>query len=163
MGWSDMSSDFSISGLDEQLQRMLREANNRNRYDDLRYDVGRKHLDNCANECGEETGQLVASFKRQPFNGKKEWVLNGKFSDSIEAGTIVYYARMVNDGHRLVLRRRNKKGEPIRGKRGLKEIGFVPGTHFMEKALEQTKEDIPEMVRDFIRETGKAAGFDVSG
>jgi hypothetical protein len=158
-----MSSDFRISGMDQQLQRMIREASNRNRYDDLRYDVGRRHLDNCAERCGEVSGQLIASFRRQPFQGKKEWILNGQYSESIEVGTSVFYAHMLNDGHRLVLRRRNKKGVPIKGKRGLKEVGFVPGTHFMEKALDQTKEDIPGMVQDFFRESGKAAGFNVSG
>ncbi|WP_438445904.1 hypothetical protein [Gorillibacterium sp. sgz5001074] len=156
-------SDFRINGLDTLIQDMNRESRNRSRYDDLRYDVGRRHLHNCAEHCGEDSGQLVASFRRQPFNGKKEWVLNGRYADSIEAGTSVFYARMLNDGHRLVLRRRNSKGVPIKGKRGLKEVGFVSGTHFMERALDQTQEDLPELVRDFLRETGKAAGFDVSG
>ncbi|MCL6499007.1 MAG: hypothetical protein K6U07_03135, partial [Firmicutes bacterium] len=93
-------SEFRIEGLDEQLRNMVNEAMNRDRYDKLRYEVGRNYLDNCAKHCGEVSGQLIASYKRQEYGGKKEWVLNGKFTDAIEAGTKVFYARMVNDGHR---------------------------------------------------------------
>ncbi|RTE05492.1 hypothetical protein [Paenibacillus whitsoniae] len=156
-------SDFRIEGFDEQFRRLAREAGDKRRYDDLRYDVGRKFLDHCAEESPEKTGQLIASFKRRSFDGKKEWILDGKHAESIEAGTKVFYASMLNDGHRLVIRKRNKKGERIRGKRGLKENGFVKGTHFMDKALAKTNQDIPEMVESFLRETGRAAGFDVSG
>lgn len=157
-----MSRDFRIEGFDDQLRKLVHESGNRERYDDLRYNVGRNYLDNCAERCGEDSGQLIASFKRRAFNGKKEWILDGKHSESIEAGTHVFYARMLNDGHRLVLRRRNKKGQPIKGKRGLKEVGFVKGTHFADQALKKTEQDIPDMAREFLREMGKAAGFDVS-
>lgn len=151
-------SDFRIDGLDNLIAGLNKAARNTKRYDKLRKDIGKLHLKNCAKTCGEESGQLKDSFLGVPHNGKRETILYLDGKDTIEAGTHVFYAKMVNDGHVLAYRRKGKNG-----KRGRKvKKGFVPGTHFMEKALNMTNEQIPEKVDQFLKDLGREAGLDVS-
>lgn len=152
---------FKIEGLDQLSKALGHAARDKKRYNQLRYDVGKKHLQNCAAEVPVSSGRLRASFKRELYKGQKEWILFVDPCETIEVGTKVWYARMVEDGHKLVkvTRKKMKNGRIRRTK---KNLGFVPGTHFFKRALEKTNRDIPEMVDDFIREIGKEAGFDVS-
>ncbi|WP_163854627.1 hypothetical protein [Paenibacillus elgii] len=161
-------TDFRISGLEEHIRQMERAARDRKRYDELRYEVGKANLDNNAKLCGEKSGRLVASFRRQSYKGKKEWILFVNPVDTVEVGTKVFYARMVENGHKLKV----PYGRPTRivrsgvdkGKRRrrVKTKGFVPGKHFMRRALEKTNEQIPGMVDSFLKKIGKEAGFDVT-
>jgi hypothetical protein len=151
---------FKIEGLDGLIDGLERASRNKQRYEDLKYDVGKRFLENCAKTCGEDTGQLKASFKREPYKGKREWVLDAKHGDTIEAGTKVFYARMVEEGHKLVKVRKTKlKNGRVR--RTKKVVGFVPGTHFMLKALEHTDKEIPGMVEKFLNDVAKEAGLNV--
>ena len=38
------------------------------------------------------------SYERKPFEGEQEWEINIE-GDTVEAGTNVYYARMMKEGH----------------------------------------------------------------
>lgn len=152
---------FKIDGLDKLSKALGKAAKDKTRYDQLRYDVGKKHLDNCASEAPVSSGRLKSSFKRELYKGQKEWILFVDPGETIEVGTKVWYAKMVEDGHRLikVTRKKTKTGKIRRYK---KDLGFVAGTHFTKLALERTNRDIPDMVDDFIGDLGREAGFDVS-
>ncbi|UVI32085.1 hypothetical protein [Paenibacillus spongiae] len=155
---------FKVDGLDEfekQLKKAIRKSGKL--YKDLQYEVGKQHLTDAAqvlkSEGHEDSGQLIDSYERKPHDGKKEWALFVD-GDTIEVGTKVFYANMLNDGHKLVKIKRgiSKTGRATKRK---KTVGYVPGIHYNEKALNRTKEVIPKMVEDFIKKIGKEAGFDV--
>lgn len=152
---------FKIEGLGELTSALGKAAKDKESYNNLRYDVGKKHLENCAETVAESSGRLKSSYKREPWNGQKEWILFADVGETIEAGTKVFYAPMVEDGHRnvRVTRRKTKSGRVRRYK---KEYDFVPGDYHHKRALEMTDKDIPDMVDDFIKDIGRKAGFDVS-
>lgn len=152
---------FKIEGLNELSSALGKLARDKTSYNNLRYDVGKKHLENCAETVGESSGRLKSSYKREPWNGQKEWILYADVGEIVEAGTKVFYAAMVEDGHRNVkITRKTAKSGRVR--RYKKEYDFVPGDHHHKRALEMTDKDIPVMVDDFIKGIGRKAGFDVS-
>lgn len=123
--------------------------------------AGELLLDNAAEETPEDEGRLKGSYKRIPYKGKEEWVLEVE-DDEVKAGTNVYYARMVEEGHKLVrVKKRVKRGRRVY--RVKEDLGFVPGKHYFRKAFEKTEEELPDLLEDFMRELGKELGLDVKG
>jgi hypothetical protein len=82
--------------------------------------------------------------------------------DTTTVYTNKFYAKMVEEGHELVLvTDRIKKGG--RRYRVKKSLGFVPGKFYFRKGFEQTEKELPGMLKDFLRQMGKELGMDVSG
>jgi hypothetical protein len=165
-----MSDSFKIEGLSEfqnKLANTLR--NNQRKYDELRLKIGKQLLKNAAKQVASdrmvETGRLLSSFQMEPYTDKKgtheEWKLKLIGKDVIEAGSTVWYARLIEEGHILtkVNRTKNENGKVRRNK---KILGFVPGKHYFAKAMEKTYSELPELTEDFLKELGKEAGFDVT-
>jgi hypothetical protein len=77
--------------------------------------------------------------------------------DSVTVYTNKFYARMVEEGHAIV-----KYGKI--GKRRIKrELGFVPGKFYFRKGFEQTEQELPQLLKQYVREMGRELGFDVKG
>ncbi len=106
-------------------------------------------MKNAANNTPAVHGELRSAWVRRRWKGKKEWVWQKINRDTVRAGVNIFYAKMVEDGHVL--------------KKGKKEIGFVSGKHYFQKAVELTDRQIPELVREFLRQIGEELGMDVSG
>jgi hypothetical protein len=123
---------LTVQGLAKAIQLMSRETGNRRRYNMLRYDAGVTFMDHCAAQSSFFSDQLTASFRRHSFKGNKEWILELKGTNAIEAGTKVPQARKLG------------------------------ASKYMSRALSRTRIMLPDMARNFYRVTGKAAGFDVS-
>ena len=118
------------------------------------------HLDQ--NAPPDDEGRLRLSLHRQPFEGDEEWVEEYSGSD-VEVGTKVYYAPMVNDGHVIGKRAKGHNHGSRKGPRYAKggyEVnkGFVPGSHFAEKALEDLKPELKEMAEDFLADVLRGVG-----
>lgn len=122
-----------VPGLEKAIQSMVQETGNRRRYNLLRFDAGTAFMDYCAAESGASSARLTASFKRNSYAGKKEWMLELKGSDSIEAGTRVPNARQLG------------------------------AERYMKRALQRTAFKLPAMADAFFQVTGRGAGFHVSG
>jgi len=147
----------------EQFQRQLQKAQAQasEKHQELLKQAGELLLDNAAEQTPEDEGRLNSSYKRIPWEGKQEWVLE-VINDEVKAGTNVFYARMVEEGHELVrVKRRVRRGRRVY--RVKEQLGFVPGKHYFRKAFEQTENELPELVEDFFRELGKEMGLDVKG
>ena len=115
------------------------------------------HLDQ--NAPPDDEGRLRKSFHRQPFDGDEEWVEEYSGYD-VEVGTKVYYAPMVNDGHVIGKRAKGHNHGSRKGARRAKggyEVnkGFVPGTHFAERALDDLQPDLTRMAQDFLADVLK--------
>lgn len=103
--------------------------------------AGELVLDKAAEQTPEVEGRLKGSYERRPFKGEQEWVLNVD-GDTVEAGTNVYYARMVDEGH----------AKPD-GK------GFVEGKHYFRKGYEQAENEVEELAQEFFEQIGRGMGF----
>lgn len=113
--------------------------------------AGELALDRTAEETPEIKGRLKASFKRIPYKGKKEWEIEVE-GDTVHFGSNVYYARMVEEGHALVLRR---------GKGKKKKVGHVSGKHFLQKGYEAAEKELPDLAEKFFGELGRGLGMRV--
>jgi hypothetical protein len=154
-----MPQTITLAQFQAQLKRIL--ATYPERKQELLTQAGELLLDNAADITDEDEGRLKASYNRIPWNGEKEWVLDVE-DDQVTAGTDVFYARMVEEGHKLVrVVRRVKRGRRVY--RIKEDLGFVPGKHYFRRAFEQTERELPDMVVNFMRELGKEMGFDVKG
>jgi hypothetical protein len=110
----------------------------------------------------DDEGRLRASLNRQPFKGQSEWVEEYD-SRSVEAGTKVYYAPMVNDGHVIGVRDKGHNHGSKNGKRRAKGAysinkGWAEGTFFTEKAVEQMEQEMPHMAADFLKKLLRGVG-----
>jgi len=65
--------------------------------------------------------------------------------DTATVYTDKFYANMVEEGHKTP-----------DGK------GFVSGKHYLRQALEETEQELPDLLKDFVRRMGKELGTDVS-
>jgi hypothetical protein len=125
---------FEITGLEElekQLNKAIRKAPKE--FKKLKDDIKDLTFKNTAKHVPSDKGQLKAAFEKQLFRGKKEYVEEDLSKEAFAIGTDVWYAHMIENGHKL-------KG----GK------GFKQGVKFMEKGLEETAREIPAMERAFI-------------
>ena len=151
-----------VADLDKAARAAPREYQNLQKRVATRYFV---HLDQHAPQ--DDEGRLRKSFHKIPYEGQAEWVENIDGND-VEVGTKVYYAPMVNDGH--VIGKRDKghnhggrkgpryaKGK-YNGGKDKKDLGFVPGTHFTEAALNDTNAELPGLAEDFLADLLKGVG-----
>jgi hypothetical protein len=81
--------------------------------------------------------------------------------DSVTVYTNKFYAKMVEEGHAIVKYDRNKNGSKVR--RIKRVLGFVPGKFYFRKAFEQTEQELPQLLKQYVREMGRELGFDVTG
>jgi hypothetical protein len=144
---------FSIAGLD-QFQKQLEKAARKHKakHRKLLADVGALFLKKCAERAPKDTGELAESFQ----DTQKILDVNNDF---VVAGTSYYVARMVEEGHRIV-RKKRISGRGKRGKYKEEVVGFAPGKHYMAAALDDTEKELPGMVEAFLKEVGREAGFD---
>lgn len=126
---------FEIQGLDElekQLNKAIKKAPRE--FKKLKDDIKDLTFKNTAKHVPNDKGQLKASFEKQLFRGKKEYIEEDLTKETFAIGTDVWYAHMIENGHKI-------KG----GK------GFKQGVKFMEKGLEETARELPQMEKDFIQ------------
>lgn len=133
-------AEISLKEFDQFLHRAIRKAPDM--HAELLKQLGELVLDKVAEETPEVEGRLKASYQRRPFRGENEWVLNVD-GDTVEAGTTVFYARMVEEGH----------AKPD-GK------GFVPGRHYFQKGYEKAEQEFDRLADQFFRKLGEEMGFD---
>ena len=151
-----------VSALDQAARVAPRE------YDKLQHKVAGRyfvHLDQHAPP--DDEGRLRKSFHKVPFEGDEEWV-EEYTGDEVEVGTKVYYAPMINDGHVIGKRDKGHNHGSRKGKRQAKgtydggkskaDMGFVPGTHFAEAALDDLNAELPGMAEDFLADLLKGVG-----
>lgn len=79
----------------------------------------------------------------------------------VDVYTNLFYAKMVEEGHAIVKYDRVKRGPFVRRKKRV--LGFVPGKFYFRKAFEQTEKELPDLLRDYVRNLGKGLGLDVKG
>jgi len=87
----------------------------------------------------------VSGALRRSYRVKvKDGLINEKLAITY---TKKFYANMVEEGHVI---RRKRKG---------RILGFVPGKHYLRRALEETKQELPDLLRGFLRQVGRDMGF----
>lgn len=101
----------------------------------------------------DDEGRLRASFERKTTEFGKEWVETYK-KDTIEVGTAVYYASMVNDGHIVGKRIDNKGHRKIdaaerKAQAGKHKRQWVEGRFFREAAEQDMDRDMPALAEEF--------------
>ena len=77
--------------------------------------------------------------------------------DLVDVYTKKFYAKMVEEGHAIV------KYNRANGLRIKRTLGFVPGKFYFRQGFEKTEAELPELLRDFLRQMGKELGLSVSG
>lgn len=117
-------------------------------------EAGKLLMKNAAQETPVVEGRLRASYEMRPWQGREEWVFERTGDLTLNAGTKVYYARWVEEGHPLVKGRR---------KSTRRVIGFVKGKFYFRKAFERTEREAPKLLKDRLRKIGRELGFDVEG
>ena len=119
--------------------------------------VGERHLELMDSFAPpDDEGRLRASLQRRTHGHGKEWVLKIK-KDGVEAGSSVYYAPMVNDGHVMGKRidnRGHRKTDPDKRRRAAKAAGrvWVNGTFFREQAEDAIELEMDGFAADFADE-----------
>lgn len=147
-----------LTKLADGMEKAVRQAPGK--YQDLQKKVALRyfvHLDQ--NAPPDDEGRLRKSLHRQPYKGEQEWVEEYSGYD-VEVGSKVYYATMVNDGHVIGKRSKGHNHGSRNGKRRAKggyEVnkGFVPGTHFLERALKDLDPELKGMAEDFMADVLK--------
>jgi len=133
-------AEISLDDFGERLSKAIKKAPDL--HQELLQKAGELVLDKAAEETPVVEGRLKKSYKRQPFEGEKEWIINID-GDTVETGTTVYYARMVEEGHA------KPKGK-----------GFVAGKHYFRKGYEKAEREFDKLAEEFFQRLGEVAGFD---
>lgn len=133
-------ADITLEEFQRRLDQALRQAPTMHR--ELLQKAGELVLDRAAEQTPEVEGRLKASYERRTFQGEKEWELNVD-GDTVEAGSNVYYARMVEEGH----------AKPD-------EEGFVEGKHYFRKGFEQAENEIVNPANEFFEQLRRVMRFD---
>ena len=125
---------FEITGLKE-LEKGLEKAIKKapKEYEKLKSEIKDMAFKNTIKHIPVDKGRIIASFEKTAFNGKEEFIEENLSREVFAIGTKVWYAHMIENGHKL-------KG----GK------GFVKGAKFMEQGLEETAKEIPNMAQDML-------------
>lgn len=103
----------------------------------------------------DDEGRLKSSFYKQPWHGQQEWVEDFK-KGSVEVGTSVYYAPMVNEGHVIGVRmkgnsHRKTSAESRKTSAGYTKVkGWADGSFFLEAAEEATDKMLDQVAEDFL-------------
>lgn len=158
-----MADGIKIDGLSKWEGRLLRVIKDKapKEYSKMLTKAGNLLMKNAAAVTPKDEGRLQASYKKKRYNGEKEWYWKKHSKDTIEAGTTVFYARMVEEGHRLIrVVQRVRRGRRVY--RIKKDLGFVPGKFYFRKAEEMTERQLPDLMKELIHKIGKELGMDVS-
>jgi len=141
---------FEINGLDEMEQTFLKALRrNKKEYRKLLTKVGQMLMANTADRAPRKSGRLRASYKMLPWKGKVEGEIRIVNKDTVEAGSAVFYANIVEQGHPVVKVTRTKaKGK--RTRRNKEEVGYAEGHHFQKKAMEETRRQLPGLAEEFF-------------
>ena len=104
----------------------------------------------------DDEGRLRASLERRTTEHGKEYIEKYK-KDSVEVGSTVYYAPMVNDGHIMGKRlgnRGHRKTDAKDRRDAAKSAGraWVAGRFFREEAENATEAALPAMAEAFTDE-----------
>jgi len=75
---------------------------------------------------------------------RKSYRVKMRGKDTVIVYTNKFYAKMVEEGHV-----------------GPDGNGFVPGKHYLRKALEQTEEELPDLLKEFVHRVGRELGMNV--
>lgn len=108
----------------------------------------------CARRTKERSGRLVDSYslghKDNVFDVRRKEI-GGSGSTDVVIGTATFYAKMVNNGHRVVApSQRKDHRRDKRSAKGRAKYDSVEGRHFHEPAIEKIKEDFfNHMQQDF--------------
>lgn len=134
-------------------------------------DKAPKEIDRLINTAGEMLATNIQDFTPVVSGTlKRSWTTQRTGKDSVMAGTSVVYAPAVENGH--VQKRRWVPGYWKNGRFNYdpeSETGimlkarFVPGSHMVSKGLAVTEDQLPKLMKNFVRRIGKELGFDVSG
>lgn len=133
-------AEISLEDFGERLSKAIKKAPEL--HQELLQKAGELVLDKAAEETPVVEGRLRASYERKSFNGEEEWEIKIE-GDTVEAGTNVYYARMVEEGH---------------AKPGGK--GFVSGKHYFQKGYEKAEKELDKLAEEFFEKLGEVAGLD---
>lgn len=134
-------AEITLKEFEKQLEWALKQSPNL--HQKLLQKSGELVLDEAAKQTPEVEGRLKSSYERKSFKGKQEWEINVD-GDAVEAGTNVYYARMVEEGH----------AKPDGN-------GFVEGKHYFRKGFEQAENGMGDLSKVFFKQLGKVIGFDI--
>jgi hypothetical protein len=96
---------------------------------------------NVRRETPRKSGELRKSY-RVRVRGRK---------DEVQVFTNKFYAKLVEEGHVI---KTSRKGEVL---------GFVPGKFYFRKGFEKTEQQLPNLLKEQVREIGRELGFDVEG
>lgn len=132
-------AEISLDDFGERLSKAIKKAPDL--HQELLQKAGELVLDKAAEETPVVEGRLRASYERKSFNGEEEWEIKIE-GDTVEAGTNVYYARMVEEGH---------------AKPGSK--GFVSGKHYFQKGYEKVEKELDKLAEEFFEKLGEVAGL----
>lgn len=146
-----MSKVSDLTSMARELRRIQKDRKQYAALQDKVVDNFFKRMDAAAPP--DKTGRLRASLQRRPFDGQSEWVVE-RNGYTIRAGTKVFYAVMVNDGHVIGKRKRGvshkKRRRAVNYDNYTNVKGWVPGKFFTEKALKGLEEDVQREVLTFF-------------
>ena len=75
---------------------------------------------------------------------RKSYRVKMRGKDTVIVYSNKFYAKMVEEGHV-----------------GPNGHGFIEGKHYLRKALEQTEEELPELLKEFVHRVGRELGMNV--
>lgn len=143
---------LQIDGLDELEQTYMRALRkNKVQYRKLLKRVGKSLMANTADRAPRKSGRLRASYKMLPYKGTVEGEIRIINKDTVEAGSTVFYANIVEQGHPIVkISRSKEKGK--RTRRNKTSVGYAEGQHFQKKALDDTRRQLARLAEEFFEE-----------
>lgn len=125
----------------------------------MQKDIAEVFFDACkAGDYQDDEGDLRQSFEDgHPDQIKKT------MGDTLELGTKVYYAIMVEEGHVIGVRdkrhnHRGKRSGKVKGGYVINK-GFVPGVFFTQKALDAVDAQLTGIADKLLTDMGKEAGL----
>lgn len=139
-------ANADLEDLEKDLKRMSELAPKE--YDKLMKNVSEKILENAAEviKPNSKSGRMLASYEKRPFGKYKEWVDRRIDKDTVEAGTKVFYARWVEEGHTIgKKKKRRKRKQKATGKK-------TEAKKYFETAFNKTTEELKPMVEKFMDE-----------
>ncbi|MCM1567094.1 MAG: HK97 gp10 family phage protein [Dehalobacter sp.] len=135
-----MSNDMDLSVWEKRLLRVVRDTAPKEHRKIVRK-AGNLLRKNVRRETAKVNGELRRSYRTKT----KE--------DTATVYTDKFYAKMVEEGHAIVLRRNGEK----------EKVGFVPGKFYFKKGLDKTEKELPQLLKELLHTIGKGLGMDVSG
>lgn len=125
----------------------------------MQKDISDVFFDACkAGDYEDDEGAL-----RESFNDGDPDQIKEAHGDTLELGTRVYYAIMVEEGHVIGIRskRHNHQGKRSGKVKGGYAVdkGFAPGVFFMQAAMDQLDGLLPGIADKMLEDMGREAGL----